>query len=391
MGGGTGLPVVLNGLRQLARSGAAGAERIELERVTAVVSVSDDGGSSGRLMAEFDTLPPGDVRNCLLALTDDDEASLLKTFLGYRFSPHEGGGLEGHSVGNILLTALARLNQNDFGRAIADVSKILNLRGRIALPTLDRHVLAAELMDGTVIRGESKIRIRWNPSPIRRVYLEEASATRPLRAAADALLALNQADAIILGPGSLFTSVLPSFVIPEVRDALVARSQVVPVFYVCNLTTEAGETDRFSVTDHVRAVLDHAPGLRLRACIANNGQIGEPFLRAYAAERLLRGYGAVRLALDAVLRQQEPHPALDDLALHAEAQAHRLKNLASELRNVMDQQVQVKVPADSRELGGAELVLVDAVAVVDIVEDKRKKRVVRHEAGAVLGEVLCRV
>lgn len=396
LGGGTGLPVMLGGLRTFARSGAKAAERISLDHVTAIVSVSDDGGSSGRLMIEFDTLPPGDVRNCLLALADDHEAPLLKSFLGYRFGAADSGALEGHSVGNLLLTALTRLNGNDFLRAISDVARILNLQGRILLPTLERHTLVAVLQDGSEVRGESRIQLRANPSPVERVRLERvdsSGAPAPFIAQIEAVRAIEAADLLLLGPGSLFTSVIPSFLVDAVRDALVVRSQQVPCIYVCNLMTEAGETDRFGVAEHVAALLRHAPGLRLSACVANRQPIEHDVLRRYALARMSRGCQAVGEALSTVATQavDEPDVELEGLAERVETQATRLRILADEMRQVLDESIQVRPRESDEPLPCGALLAVDAARVVEIDDRGQRKRVLRHDAQAILQAVFTHI
>lgn len=389
IGGGTGLPVLLHGLRTYARSGRTGASRVDLSSVAAIVSVSDDGGSSGRLMEEFDTLPPGDIRNCLLALTDDDEAFLLKSFLSYRFDPNEGGGLEGHSVGNLLLTALTRLNNDDFYRAIADAARILNLRGQIVLPTLQRNRLVAELSDGTRVRGESRIRIRENPNPIARMYLEPSHGAASIEATDEACEVIGASDVIALGPGSLFTSVIPPLLVPGIRDALAERSKTVPVVYVANLMTEAGETDGFTVGDHVAALKRHAPGLRLSAVIANDKAIAPTYLQQYAVAKVLRGYESVRRSIRNVLDTPRAElPELDALAAHATGLSRRLGLVTAELQGVLDSRIQVVLDAGCDDLKGTELVPVSCAQEVEIQDGAATKRVIRHDAGPVIEALL---
>jgi uncharacterized cofD-like protein len=391
LGGGTGLPLILRGLRDLATSGGAAADRVDLDRVSAVVTVSDDGGSSGRLVRDFHTLPPGDIRNCLLALADEQEAPLIQKFLGYRFAADGGDELAGHSVGNILLTALYRLNGNDFPRAVYDVARILNLRGRILLPTLEPSVLVARLDDGTEIRGESRIGLRWNPSPIDEVYLAHADADRtgPFEPGPEVVEAIDQAHVVLLGPGSLFTSVVPAFLVEGVRDAVVRASRRVPVCYICNVMTEAGETEGFSAGDHVRALLRHAPGLELARCVANRQTIAEPYLRQYAIARLLLGYRTVRLALDEVLQRDAAHrPCFDELVEHADAHARRLRRLSQELRQVQAERIQVRVDPE-RDADLLPLIEeIDCVSEVEIHDERGQRKVIRHDAGPVLAAAL---
>lgn len=400
IGGGTGLPVMLRGLRELHRRGEPGSERLDPDLITAVVSVADDGGSSGRLVDTFETLPPGDIRNCLLALADEDAASVLHKFFGYRFSEAEDGDLAGHSVGNLIITALTRLNGNDFRQAILDVARMLSLRGRILFPTLERLVLCARLRDGAVVCGESRIRRRKNPARIDTVYLAERScgadtAAAPLppfapRAFPEALDAIREADVVLLGPGSLYSSVLPNLLVPEIAEAVAEHARTKPLVYVCNIMTEPGETDGYSVEDHVRAIRRHAD-LPIHLVIANRQRIPEQLLERYARANLLAGCASVRQALEDVAALDNGHMESALLIEHAESQGLRLQRLAHRMRDAMNQQIQVLPSGDEHDLGGARIVEVDAVLEAEVVDGGRTKRVIRHDAVAVLREILSRV
>ncbi len=249
LGGGTGLSTVLTGMKAHVRGPGAQGEAPPLaphvERLTAIVTVSDDGGSSGRLREEFQVLPPGDIRNCIAALSGDE--SLLLRLFEYRFAGN--GTLGGHSFGNLLLTALAGVT-GDFLKAVRMVGEVLAIKGTIYPSTLDNVHLVAELEDGTQVRGES--RISQSTVAIKRVRLEPR-ACEPLP---DALDAVRSADLIVLGPGSLFTSVAPNLLVRGVADA-VRRSPARKV-YVCNLMTQAGETRGFSASRHAQVLAEVA-------------------------------------------------------------------------------------------------------------------------------------
>ena len=233
IGGGTGLSNLLRGLK------------LENLSLTAIVTVADDGGSTGRIRSEFDIPAPGDIRNCITALADDE--SLVNQLFQYRFKA-DGSTLNGHSFGNLFITALAQVT-GSFERAVIESAKVLNIRGRVLPSTLENVDLYAELIDGTVIRGESSIANKT--APIKRVFLGPGSPPgyQP------ALGAILNADLIILGPGSLYTSVLPNLMVAGITESI--RWSGGTVVYVCNVATQAGETDHFGAADHVRAVVEH--------------------------------------------------------------------------------------------------------------------------------------
>lgn len=233
-GGGTGLSTLLRGIKSYTSN------------VTAVVAVSDDGGSSGKLRQELGILAPGDVRNCLVALADDE--SLLKELFRYRFSQ---GGLEGHSFGNLFLAALTDL-AGDFEVAIQLSSQILAVRGRVLPATLSPVNLSARYSDGSVIRGESLIPKHAPHTKIQRISLEPANVQPPQ----PVLEAIAAADAILLGPGSLYTSVIPNLLVPGIAEAI--RASSAPKIYICNVMTQPGETDNMGAADHVETLLAHA-------------------------------------------------------------------------------------------------------------------------------------
>ena len=258
VGGGTGLSTMLRGLKK------------HTSNLTAVVSVSDDGGSSGRLQKELGVLPPGDIRNCLVALADDE--ALVTDLFRYRFT--EGDGLSGHSFGNLFLAAMTGITGN-FDEAIKVSSRVLNIKGRVLPATLSVARLCARLTDGTIVEGESNISA--SRAPIASVYLDPARAL-PLD---EVIAAIREADAVILGPGSLYTSILPNLLVERVAREIEASNAV--KLYVCNVMTQPGETDAYSASHHVEALLENA---RARVCdiVVVNDELPRKLLDAYADE-----------------------------------------------------------------------------------------------------------
>jgi uncharacterized cofD-like protein len=236
MGGGTGLPVVLTALKRYLGG--------RIADLTAVVTVTDDGGSSGRLREELKILPPGDIRNCLVALAEVEP--LMAQLFQFRF-PGDGA-LGGHSFGNLFLAALADVT-GSFLQGIRTAGKVLAVQGTILPSTLESVTLRAELADGTIVHGESKL--RQGKHPVRRVFVEPAG----VRALPEVLEAIGRADAIVLAPGSLYTSLVPNLLVGGVADAL--RKAAGLRIYVSNLMTEPGETDGLTLGDHVEALTTH--------------------------------------------------------------------------------------------------------------------------------------
>ena len=233
VGGGTGLSMLLRGIKHITNN------------ITAVVTVGDDGGSSGRLREEMGVLPPGDIRNCIAALADDED--LITKLFQYRFK--SGEGLEGHSFGNLFLTALCAIT-GDLVRAVKESSNVLSIRGRVLPSTLDDMKLVAEMEDGRIIHGESNIPEAHGK--IKRLYTDPQNC----KALDDVISAIKDADLIILGPGSLYTSVIPNLLIEEISKTI-AQSNAKKI-YVCNIMTQPGESDNYSVSDHVNALIKHA-------------------------------------------------------------------------------------------------------------------------------------
>lgn len=245
IGGGTGLSMLLKGIKHITNN------------VTAVVTVGDDGGSSGRLRNEMGMLPPGDIRNCIAALADDED--LVTELFQYRFKT--GEGLEGHSFGNLFLTALCNIT-GDMVRAVKESSNVLSIRGRVLPSTLDDMKLVAEMEDGRIIHGESNI--PEAQGRVKRLYTDPQNC----KALDDVISAIKDAELIILGPGSLYTSVVPNLLISEISNEI-AKSTAKKI-YVCNIMTQPGETDGYSVTDHVNALMQHAGSRRIMDTVLVN-------------------------------------------------------------------------------------------------------------------------
>ena len=270
VGGGTGLAALLRGLRSYAVAGEPG--QAAAVAVTAVVTVTDDGGSSGRLRREFDVLPPGDIRNCLVALSEDE--ALMARLFQYRFPA--GRGLKGHSFGNLFLTALTNIT-GDFAQAVRVSSEVLAIAGRIFPSTAANVSLGAELEDGSRVLGETKI--SKSRVPIRRVFLVPDEAP-PL---AETLEAIASADLITLGPGSLYTSVIPNLLVKGVTEAIL-RSPATKA-YVVNLMWQPGETIGYTAADHVEAIRRHSAAGVVDTVIVNTGRFEPTLLRRYARQR----------------------------------------------------------------------------------------------------------
>jgi uncharacterized cofD-like protein len=268
IGGGNGLSTLLRGLKRYARAAEGNLE------ITAVVTVTDDGGSSGRLRREFDVLPPGDIRNCMVALSEDE--ALLSRLFQFRFS--NGRGLKGHSFGNLFLTAMTHLT-GDFGQAVKLSAEVLAVLGRIYPSTAANVVLEATLANGAKVAGET--RISRSRSRIERIELRPRRP-KPLP---ETLEAIEQADLITFGPGSLFTSVIPNLLVDGIPRAI-AASRALKAYFV-NLMSQPGETDHFRASDHLAALLRHAGRARSRSlidvCVINNRAVGGKVVDRYRA------------------------------------------------------------------------------------------------------------
>lgn len=258
IGGGTGSFTVLRGLKE-------GSDEL-----SAVVSMFDSGGSTGVLRDEFGILPPGDVRRCLVALADED--SMLRRLFMYRFDER----LQGHSFGNLFLTALTDITGSE-GEAIRQAEKILHIRGRVLPVSFDNCQLCAELEDGTTVRGEASIDIpQHNPDlKITKVWLEPEA-----KANGDAVKAIESADMVVIGPGDLFTSVIPNVLVSGISEAL--KKTKARKVYVCNLMTKPGETTGFSASDHVKRIIEY--GVTPDVMVCNEMKGPEELLKKYAKE-----------------------------------------------------------------------------------------------------------
>src|SRR3954470_13852228 len=260
IGGGTGLPVLLRGLKQYPVD------------ITAIVTVADDGGSSGRLREDLHIPPPGDIRNVLVALSDVEP--LVEEMFQHRFKT--ANELSGHSLGNLILAAMTSITGN-FVHAIQEMSKILNVRGKVLPAANQSVVLHAEMEDGAIVSGESKI--PYSGKKIKRVYLTSKSSIRPLP---ESIQAIRQADLIIIGPGSLYTSILPNLLVPRLGDEI-CHSHAKKV-YICNLMTQAGETHGYTASDHVRAIYDHLDQPFIDTILVNSEEIPNEIQKKYIEE-----------------------------------------------------------------------------------------------------------
>jgi uncharacterized cofD-like protein len=269
IGGGTGLSTLLSGLKKHAK-GAAGEPQPgdPVIEIVAIVTVSDDGGSSGRLRREFDILPPGDIRNCMTALSEDED--LLSQLFNYRFV--SGRGLKGHSFGNLFLTAMHQIT-GDFSRAVRLSSEILAIRGRIFPATAANVTLDAVLADGSTVRGESKISRSRQPIKCVRLRPDECE---PLP---ETLAAIENADLITFGPGSLYTSVIPNLLVNGIPEAI-QRSPAMKIYFV-NLMWQPGETMHYSASQHLQAIHAHAACPLIDCVVLNSAPIPPALLSKY--------------------------------------------------------------------------------------------------------------
>jgi uncharacterized cofD-like protein len=259
IGGGTGLPVALKSIQQYS------------DDITAIVSVADDGGSSGRLRRDMGMLPPGDIRNCLVALAkNEDMAELFR----YRFK--KGFGLEGHNLGNLIIAALTELN-GGFDKGINAAAEILLINGRVLPSTTGEVTLKASTFDGKPLAGQ--VSIAQTAVPLKEVFLDPPDIT----AYPEAVEAILKADQVIIGPGSVFTSILPNLIVPGIGEAL-SKTKAIKT-YVCNVMTQPGETELFTACDHVEAIINHGESGWIDAVVINSREISDNMLAKYAEER----------------------------------------------------------------------------------------------------------
>jgi len=290
IGGGTGLPTVLTGLKNYTSN------------ITAIVTVSDDGGSSGRLIKDFDILPPGDIRNCIIALAKYE--TLLKKLFAYRF--RKGNDLKGHSFGNLFLTALTELTGN-FMDAVRESSKVLYIQGRVLPVTMERVKLCATLNNGKVVKGESNV--GKVGAQIKRIFLNP-----PFPEPYDEVLnAINEADLIVLGPGSLFTSIIPNLLVKDICKYL--NSSSAPLIYIANIMTQPGETDNFTLSKHVESLFKFTELKKLDYVLIDKKTPSITLLEKYAllgsyqvkldTEFLLKRYPFITLIEEDLISQGE--------------------------------------------------------------------------------------
>lgn len=247
IGGGTGLASVLRGLKE------------NFEKLTAIVTMADDGRSTGDLRRDFNVLPPGDIRSCIVALADEEH--LYHKLLSYRF-PH-GRGLKGHNLGNLLLVALEDIT-GSFKKAIQEFSRILSIKGQVMPSTYEDAIISAKLSNGRVVWGESAITVAGHRSSVKQITLHPQNAS----ANPDAVKAIEKADVILIGPGSLYTSVIPNLILKEICRA-VASSRAKKIF-ICNVSTERGETEGYTVADHIKTLVQHSDPQCFDNCLVNS-------------------------------------------------------------------------------------------------------------------------
>jgi uncharacterized cofD-like protein len=259
IGGGTGLSVLLRGLKQYPVD------------ITAIVTVADDGGSSGRLRDELNIPPPGDIRNVLAALSDVEP--LIEELFQHRFN--KGNNLTGHSLGNLILAAMTNIT-GDFVHAIKEMSTVLKVRGKVLPAANTSVILNAEMEDGTIVSGESKI--PFSGKKIKRVFL----SPKEIEPLPETLDVIREADMIIIGPGSLYTSILPNLLVPKIGEEVCnAKAKKV---YICNVMTQAGETLNFSASDHVKALYDHMKCTFMNTILVNEEEIPDHIKSLYEEE-----------------------------------------------------------------------------------------------------------
>ncbi|CAM3701401.1 gluconeogenesis factor YvcK family protein [Marinicrinis lubricantis] len=307
IGGGTGLSVMLRGLKHKALD------------ITAIVTVADDGGSSGILRSEMQMPPPGDIRNVIIALADVEP--VMAKMLQYRFET--GNGLAGHSLGNLILAAMTDMT-GDFVTGIKELSRVLAVRGRV-LPAANQAIfLKAEMTDGSIVEGESQIPL--SGKKIKKVFIEPEDVT-PLD---EALQAIREADAIIMGPGSIYTSIIPNLLVPQIAKE-VTESSALKIF-ICNVMTQPGETDEFKVSDHLKAVTDHIGCNLFDVVIVNQGGIPPEVQQKYAEQ----GAETVEVDLDE-LERQGYQVVMDELVFFKRYLRHDAVKLSDHIYRLIEQ------------------------------------------------------
>lgn len=384
IGGGTGLSTLLRGFKLYRKSNIEHSKIIDMDSLTAIVTVADDGGSTGKLIEEFDVLAPGDIRHCMVALSDEDE--VMSQLFSHRFKSN--GDLGGHSVGNLLLIALIELNNGSFPKAIEEASKVLAIQGRILPVTLEHATLCAELEDGEIVEGESQIPKRRNRDPIKRVFLTPRKNSKngkseeipieqdyQFNAHQEAVDAVYEADAIVIGPGSLYTSILPNLVVKEIANAI--KEVNVPKIYVCNIMSQPGETDGYSVSDHVNAVVKHADFLP-DYVLVNKEPAPKDIIEKYMKEELQEHFARIKLHAD------EAIDTLDiDNGYASETLMKLIKTInriSEDTSNMVDtSKVQIMYNPEIDSLEDITVIEEEMLACANIVDRGVEKMVIRHE------------
>jgi len=305
IGGGTGLSMLLRGLKEYPID------------VSAIVTVADDGGSSGRLRDEMEMPPPGDIRNVLVALADTEP--LLEKLLQHRFN--RGKNLSGHSIGNLLLAALQEIT-GDFKSAIREMSRVLAIRGKVIPVAEDLVQLVAKMKDGRVVRGESTIPKAGGV--IQRVFLEPTN----INATPEAIEAIAEADLIVVGPGSLYTSVLPALLVNGIADAI--RQANATKVYVCNIMTQRGETERYTAYDHIKAIYNHIGHEFFDAIVCHSGKVPDAVNLIYDRQ----GAGPVEVKIDK-LKRLGLQVITKDLSIHQTYYRHDPQKVSELIVNIL--------------------------------------------------------
>lgn len=334
IGGGTGLSTLLQGLKRYVVSLDENqpAEKFRIGELCAVVTVSDDGGSSGRLRKEFNMLPPGDIRNCIVALSEDE--TLLSRLFQHRFS--KGSGLEGHSFGNLFLTALTSIT-GDFAEAVRLSSEILVTRGHIYPATTSNVELEAVMDDGCRVLGETKITA--SKGRIRELFLVPPNP-EPLPQTLDAI---ERADVITIGPGSLFTSLIPNLLVRGIAPAIVHSAAV--KIYVCNLMTQANESLGRTAADHIRALNDHAQANIFDYALINRTPVSAALQAKYARQEASQ----IVADLDAI-QELGVTPVLGDYLEEHEVARHDSPKVAHDVLQLQADTVNRKVARPGRRM-----------------------------------------
>jgi len=314
IGGGTGLAVLLKGLKQYSSN------------LAAIVAVSDDGGSSGRLRAELGILPPGDIRSCLVALADTEE--LMDRIFQHRFN--QGIWLEGHNLGNLLLVAMTEIT-GDILSAIRAVSKVLKVRGRVIPATLEQVILGAIMEDGTTVYGESAIR-NYESKIAKVFFVPEQCQSTP-----EAIEAIKAAEAIVIGPGSIYTSIIPNLLVSSITEAIAESGA--RVIYISNIMTEAGESDDLDVLDHVNIINRYLGEGIIDDVLCNNAPIDQTRLDSYKLEKAR----PVRINDKDLLTGMDINIISEDLVAENKLAWHDSEKLACAVIKIINRQRQLLV------------------------------------------------